>query len=148
MITHWPSPSQRFTVPHSWSGSSPPLMYPHAPGDPQENFFCGVHAMHLSRHAESQQTPSAQNPLAHCAPDVHPPPRGRAAPRLDTLVAGAALVTLVAGATLDALVADTASTTAVDDAFGTVPGRPGGKTEVLVDGATLLGSKCRERGRS
>ena len=53
----------------------------HVPSAPLP-FFAVVHASHAPAHALSQQTPSAQKPVAHCRPSVHALPFGSRATQL------------------------------------------------------------------
>src|SRR5690606_28753664 len=58
---------------HSLSGSLPAWMGPQTPSAPLP-FLARVHAEQVPAHAVSQQTPSAQKPLAHWSPAVQASP--------------------------------------------------------------------------
>ncbi len=80
-LWHAPAPSQAPVYPqeegasaaHSLSGSLPAWMGPQAPSEPLP-FLARVHAEQVPAHAVSQQTPSAQKPLAHWSFDVQASP--------------------------------------------------------------------------
>jgi hypothetical protein len=57
---------------HSSSGSAPSLMAPQVPSTPLP-FLAAVHAEQTPVHAESQHTPSAQNPEVHSFASVQGP---------------------------------------------------------------------------
>jgi hypothetical protein len=66
--------------PHSLAGSVADASGVHRPTVPPR-----LQAMQVPLHAESQHTPSAQDPDGHCAPSTHPVPgalRGRHWPPL------------------------------------------------------------------
>lgn len=67
---HDPAPLHVVGPPHSLSGSVPTLMLPHTPSAPFP-FLAAVHAWHVPVQFELQQTPSAQNPEMHDAPEMH-----------------------------------------------------------------------------
>jgi hypothetical protein len=60
-------------VTHSLSGSTPSAIGPHTPSEPLP-FLATVHAWQRPTHAVLQQTPSTQEPDAHCALFKHAPP--------------------------------------------------------------------------
>ena len=78
---HAPAPSQLPSAPqvfcvmavHSLSGSTPAEMNPQAPSRPAP-FLAVVQAWHVPVHAVSQQTPSAQWPLAQSVSTLQPRP--------------------------------------------------------------------------
>jgi hypothetical protein len=55
------------------SGSEPVPIGPQTPSVPPP-FFATVHAWQSPLHGVLQQTPSTQEPEAHCAPVMHAPP--------------------------------------------------------------------------
>jgi hypothetical protein len=71
---HAPDPLHSLLT-HSLSGSVPVTIGPHVPSAPWP-FFAAVQAKHGSLQEFEQQTPSTQNPEAHCAAEAHTVPFG------------------------------------------------------------------------